>query len=266
MINLNEYQLKIIISIELLNLCQTLIEADSHISNAKPIGQICWSSNECQVNSLCLKEGSVKYGTCQCLPGYIRVDTWLQCIKPKHYYQSCEFNLECKHYDPNTVCESEPLMFITRCFCADYHKYNNESDLCEWCDRPDCRRHYHHYKREVSLNRYNRWYHNVNGLFGIWASLLIMALPIGVYLFFLGIRISKKLFESHSSGGQQNRLIQSIDIDISQPVFVTLPSDNREPVLPQNPIRVLDESPPDYEDLAKSIRLPTYYEAIHMNS
>ena len=267
MINLNEYQLKIIISIELLNLCQTLIEADSYISDAKPIGHLCWTSNECLINSLCIRENSFdRYGTCRCIPGYIQIEAWLQCISPKHYGNDCEFNLDCQHYDPNTICE--PVLAphpLNKCLCDDYHKYDNESGLCEPCDRPECR----HFRinsksRHISSNPsyYTYFYQIMNWIYNnIFGVCVIFALPISVYFLFLGIYFIKK--SCQSSGRQRNRLIDSMDtIDINQSVFVALP----QPVMPQISAPISEESPPDYEDLAQTIRLPTYKEALQIHT
>ena len=127
MIKLSEYQLKIIIliSLELLDLCPTLLEAD-----AKPIGHLCRSSNDCFIYSFCIRNNSLdRYGKCQCIPGYIQIDS--QCIAPKRYGYDCEFNLDCQHYDPNSICEFPILGLTNKCICNNYHKYKEESGLCQ---------------------------------------------------------------------------------------------------------------------------------------
>src|ERR1700712_1737339 len=102
MLNWNECNLKLFISIEILNLCYDLVGGDSHVSATKSIGQICWTSVECQMYSQCAKaDESHRYGTCQCLPGYIATDTWIQCIQPRLYKESCEYSQQCRHFDPN---------------------------------------------------------------------------------------------------------------------------------------------------------------------
>ena len=264
MINKNELNLLLFISLETLNLFHYFVGGDSHVSNSKGIGQLCWSSVECQMYSKCTKaDESHRYGTCQCIPGYIQTDTWIQCIEPRYYKESCDYSQQCRHYDPNTVCETDPGKDNRlRCLCNDFHKYNVIKAKCEWCEEYDCRRRYQRYTYDESFGyKYNRWYHNVNGIFGMWASLLIVALPISLFLFFLGIRFTKQLMRFYTrevplSYHRNETNISSDLVETSHDIFVRLPP---EVVVPP-------ESPPAYEELAKTIRLPTYEEAITMNS
>jgi hypothetical protein len=257
MINLNEYHLRVILSLEILNLCPELVSADSHVSNAKTFGQFCWSSIECQVNSHCQRASEThRHGTCQCIPGFIRTDTWLECVEPRRYDQPCDMSHQCQHYDPHTVCETG-AHGVTRCLCADYYRYNSADNRCQWCDDDECRLFSQSSTPMTNTynEKYNRWYHNVNGIFGIWASLLIMALPISLFLFFVGLRFAKQLLHpNHTPSDSHRNALNSLISQSMAPsqIFVTLP---HEVITP--------EPPPTYEELIKSSRLPTYEEALN---
>lgn len=256
--------IKLIISIKVFNLLQITVRADSHVSSGRSRGQFCTASLECQTGSHCVKAGPTHpYGTCQCLPGYIPTDTWAQCLAPKHYKEECEYNQQCHHFDPNTVCDHEQGRRASQCLCDDYHKYNIMTMKCQWCDDQQCRRQSflladHMPLEHMSYNQpLDRWYYNVNGVFGVWASLLIIAFPISIFLFFLGLRLSKKLLNLQSSGleSNSNSLLDSEPPLLAEPrLLVSLP-----------PEYIPLEPPPAYEDLSKAIRLPTYEEAIVMS-
>ena len=260
MINLNEYQLKIIISIELLVLCQTLIEADSYSSDDKLIVHLCRSSKDCLRNSLCIRNDSLdRSGTCQCIPGYFQMQIWgieiVNCIpiSPKHYGYSCKYNQDCQHYDPNTICDISyigPVLDpIRKCICADYHKYSQESGVCEPCDRLECVRPHH---RIIKTNRQLKYFNNYFQVFFIF-----------VFFFFGSLFCSYLMKKLYLSCHEESELIDSVDtIDINQPVFVALPQPVLQPVASQMSSTILEESPPEYEDLAQTIRLPTYKEAL----
>ena len=256
MINLNEYQLKIIISIELFVLCQTLIEADSYSSDGEPIVHLCRSSKDCLRNSLCIRNDSLdRNGECQCIPGYFQYQIWgilnVICIpiSPKHYGYSCKYDQDCQHYDPNTICGTV-LDPIRKCVCADYHKYSEESDVCEPCDRLECDRTHH---RITKTNRQLKYSKNYFVVFFIFVFFFFGSLFCSYFM--------KKLNQSRDR--HENRLIDSVGArDINQSVFVALPQQVPQPVAPQMSSTILEESPPDYEDLAQTIRLPTYKEAL----
>ncbi|XP_054160364.1 uncharacterized protein LOC128958518 [Oppia nitens] len=186
----------------------------------------------------------------------------MQCLIGKRYGELCHYNQQCKHFDKNMVCELNQSIDVSFCMCNDYHRYDLNLKLCQWCDEVDCRRHPEVNEKSPilpkNIERYNRWYHNMDfgSVFGIWASLLIIGLPMSIFLFLLVIRVTRLLVNltaNHGISVESHRTNQINTIVGHNQIYVTLPI--AEVVRSEQP-------PPPYEELIKQSRLPTYEEAL----
>lgn len=248
--------LKVILSVKILSIFEMSVNGDSFVSQSKSIGQFCRLSNECQMYSYCYKKNeNLNHGTCQCLPGYVpTVYSFQQCVEPRHYYQPCEFSEQCKHFDNNSICDIEIGHYILKCLCSDYHRFNSDVNRCQWCNDHDCRRYNERYS--YSSDKYDKWYINVDKrLIGVCASLLIMAIPISLFLFVLGLRYARQIIGSRSSinPNYSSRLIVNFGNELEMRVSI-----------PPEVVRV--ELPPSYDECIKPNRLPSYEEAVLMNN